>query len=379
MARNRNNNANQSTDTPEETEMTVETTETPAADVNETEETETPINNSDSTEEKGEETEDILTEEKFAALSLEEKNIARANGLSTADIPLQTDEKAARFQELAPPFQLMITQTLKDIEGHNANVNIVKSADPKKFLELLSEKRDNNPWDNEVLNNLNEQREKLMAEYEKLTAQANEKAQELMADEIRTPEQVEAARALVSASTSVISARKKTLADFESQMVTMGIDPTWKPGYLTDLLPVVENLKGVRTGGSSPSDSGEKRATVRLDEFHVINPETNEEKFISKTDKDGKVTSNAGMVAKELTSQLHGRGAIASTDVTKAFYDGYNKLTGSSLGYNDGDKVKPGSYTFELTVELPEEKQGDKVIKPAKTVTFHLRGVKNGS
>lgn len=337
-------------------------------EVNETPEGEQPTPEENTAPEK-------ITSEKFYALSLEEqKDIRKVENISTTDIPLSIEEKGERFNELMPPLQQLISQLFGEIADHNANVDVVRSADPEKALQLMHEKRDANPWNNVDLGSINAERDRLMELYEAETKKANELVEKLMASEIKTPEQITAAREEVGKSSAVISQRKKFLSDYETQMSGMGL---CEAGYLTDLIPEVKNLKGIKTGLPSKGISGTpgNNPRVQLDEFHVMNDQ-GEWKLIAAP--NGK--SNAGMVAKELTNQLHGRGAISSTEVTTAFYDGYNAANGTQLTYNSSSDVKPGIHEFEMTFDIPAKTDPNgNEISPAKQKVWKLKGVKNAS
>lgn len=171
---------------------------------------------------------------------MSENTTAQENGLSA-------EQLEAQWNALPPQMRDTISAVNNRIDTHNKNVALIKAASGDESKKLLFELRDQNPSNDAELSKFLAEITKLNERIETLTAKANERAQSVYADQLKTPteDEVNKAREDVSKSGQELRAAVKATSEF-SKLMGMDLGVYFKE---------ITSLKG--TGAKRSSSGGE--------------------------------------------------------------------------------------------------------------------------
>ena len=248
---------------------------------------------------------------------------------------LSDEDKAKAFAALMQPFQDAINGVNGTIDIHNGNCLTVRNAASDNIPQLLAEIREKNTAKDPELASIQKKIEAIDEQREKLIAQADKLAAKQLPKK-KSPAEVTAAREATKETSKQISVGKQTLKNFE-EMLKMS------EGSLTQFLHEADSLKGVRAGGADSQYA--TRPTVRFDQAFINDDEVKRD--VKQSDGSIKVVANSGIIAQELTKRLNGDADVSAVDVTVAF------LKSIGLDPTQGSDVKPGQYSFDFVKDVP--------------------------
>jgi hypothetical protein len=168
-----------------------------------------------------------------------------------------TEAQAAEFTQeqldkiwasLDETFKGAINAINKQINEHNSNVALIKSAKEQDTTKLLHEIREQNPGNDPKLAKFNAEIEKLDERRENLIKQAAEIAKQYLPKAV-TEEDVTKAQEATKISSPAIRTAIKSLEDFEALIKPMGL-------ALTPFVKPLQTTRGLALTGSKSSGGG---------------------------------------------------------------------------------------------------------------------------